>query len=272
MSSTGRSCGTWGPSTTSVKLYGCSDGRRETASIPFGDVGLRHHVVHSFCSRDPVDEGYLLNSPRTLPDSPTSDNNFLSQLTYDITARLRDTPVYPRRVWHALEAATFYEWGSFVRSNPPETFHAASQNTKKAGARNSLYARVCSHFPNPVHPSLTRSFSTRYWMPANPFHTHPRRTTDASNRSYRSLSPKGTRTFACTKEQHWFSRCFAHAFSQEVTHDWTASISTFIQKRTKKLSTSPTSRVSTASSAASRTDPIHGLSLTVATGSLAWRT
>ena len=45
-------------------------------------------------------------------------------------------------IYHALTTATFSEWTRFKRSNSNDTFYAASQYSRKAGARNAQYARV----------------------------------------------------------------------------------------------------------------------------------
>lgn len=71
-------------------------------------------------------------------------------------ACLQNLPIHPYRVLDALKAASFYEWRSFTRNNPQETFYAASQLSKKAGARNSLYARV--RLPPQSHSLLANLF------------------------------------------------------------------------------------------------------------------
>jgi len=145
--------------------------------------------------RSRADEGYFLTSPQPQSNSPALDDDFVSQLVYNIMARLQNLPIHPYRVWAALKGATFYEWRSFTRTNPQETFYAASQLSKKAGARNSLYARVRPP-PNLTHLSLTYPLSTKSLMPASLFHMRPRHAMDACKRSYRLHLARATKTFA----------------------------------------------------------------------------
>ena len=46
------------------------------------------------------------------------------------------------KVQRALVTATFNEWARFTKSNLQDVFQSASLSSRRAGARNSQYARV----------------------------------------------------------------------------------------------------------------------------------
>lgn len=77
---------------------------------------------------------------RPLPVHTNSDIFLLAVAA--ISRHLRADPSVAWRVYNALTAATFSEWKTFKRSGLKDTFHAASQYSRKAGTRNAQYARV----------------------------------------------------------------------------------------------------------------------------------
>jgi len=72
---------------------------------------------------------------------PTNSDIFLLAVAATIRHFQAD-PSVAWRVHSALTTATFSEWTRFKQNNLKDTFYAASQYSRKAGARNAQYARV----------------------------------------------------------------------------------------------------------------------------------
>lgn len=103
--------------------------------------------------RDDPDNGYVLTTQQPLALSSTSDIFLLV-----LQGIMRHLPGLDRlatwRVHNALTTATFSEWTRFTKNNSQDTFHSASQSSRKAGARNAQYARV-SKLPPARNQAIT---------------------------------------------------------------------------------------------------------------------
>jgi hypothetical protein len=133
-----------------------SDNRLEVPGCKFN---LFPRALIRLC--DHTDNGYVLMVRRPL-SVPATSQIFLLVLE-DIMRYFPEPRADLSVVWRvrdALAAAKFSEWTRFTKGNSQDTFYSSSRYSRKAGARDSRYARV-SRFPRQKPNCQSLLISTR---------------------------------------------------------------------------------------------------------------
>lgn len=104
-----------------------------------------NNLITFIHSQNGIDNGYTLMAKRPLSACITSEIFLLAVAAISRHLHADTSAVW--RIYYALTTATFSEWSRFKRSNLKDMFYAASQYSRKVGARNAQYAKV-SHLIN----------------------------------------------------------------------------------------------------------------------------